>query len=233
MKGSITATDGVKALPKSLRFATRLKIIYLFILPLIAMSAYDIMYAGGSWWTLVFCFVALMQVGFSLNNMRISQNILLLWFFVLGVPMQTILAGLWYDWSPATTLTHLYIFEVLGMCIGLFMGSIFRVAPITLMHRIASVFLSAVFILSVYFRFQKVFDQYVNSTEWYAWGFLLLPAITAAIPFIGIFVLAKDGNGINMDTSPLVDKLSGAMALAIVLYLFLPSILRHFYAIEV
>jgi hypothetical protein len=230
MKGKIAATDGIKSLPRGLQFATRIKIIYLFILPLVAMSAYDIIYDGGSWWTFVFSIVAVMQLGFSLNNMSVNRNVFLLWFFVLGVPIQTILIGIWYGWSPVITLTHLYIFEVLGMCIGLFFGSIFRVASIKLGQRIASVFLSAVFVFSVYYRFENIFNEYTQSAEWYRWWFVLLPAITAALPFIWLFVFTKDNEGINMGTSPLVSKLSGAMGLFVVLYLLLPGILRGVFA---
>ena len=225
MKNLIPAYKGLSTLPKSLKFPIRLQIISLFIIPLVSMSCYDIFYGKGGIWSFIFGIVVVMHIGFVLNNLRVRENPIWSWWAVFGIPLQTFIFGWWLEWSSLEGFIHVYIFEIMGLCIGLLFGAVFRVATISIKHRLVSIVLALIFVVTVYFRFQNIFDGYLETLDYKNGMALFIPVLTASIPFMRLFVLGKEGEDLNMSSSPLIEKLSGPMGIGTILYIFLPSFL--------
>ena len=238
MKGRI-AFDGLEDFTTVERFLIRVYLVYLFIVPVVSVLSYEVFVEESSFrhtahgaWQLAFGFVIVIQLGLTVNNLRVGKSIFSLVMLFLRTPLEVAVLAFIFEWDIWYALTIVYALEVLGLIIGLCVGVIFRKAEITLQHRILSGVIALFFLLAVYYRFHVVLDLYLHFTDnsIYMWLIAIACVIPVSIPYIQLFVKGEDGKNLNMGNSTLMESLTGVFAVAALFYIVALPILSGLFA---
>jgi len=149
---------------------------------------------------------------------------------VFAVPVQILILSLVFQWGLVIEVIEWAYIELVGFSFGLTIGTLFRQAPIGLLHRLFSFVLAMGFAYCISLEFQDfLYSSYENSSS-LRWCLLAIPFGTAIMNNVFLFTRSEFGgeHDVNLATSTLSEKLSPLVAFFAVFWLFLPAIGKAF-----
>lgn len=213
-------------LPSFHKRLMHLHIVYLFFLPSLAILLNEMYYESSGWFRLTAWLILSIYVGFVINNYKIAVNKKKALWAVFIVPIELILLSLIFKWGLVFEVIDWALVEIVGFFLGMTFGTVFRKAPISLGHRFISFLLVLGFIAVIFLGFQNFIEISYSTRTSVQLCFLTIPYLTAMFNYSQLFIQGEFGgeHDVNMGTSPLMDNLTGLVAISAVIWLFLPSI---------
>lgn len=222
METKTKAYNGLENFSKTHRFLIRIYLAYLFLIPGISMFMHDQNFDRAPGWTFFTCLIVItIHLGFVINNFYVPATSLRTLFLIIRLPLEILIFSLFQHWSAEIVLTSLYAFELVGFAIGLTSGTLFRKAPIKLMHRLVSLLLAVGISYTAIMRFsgmtKEIFES--ESNIWLSLVMLIIGIVTATIPYAKMFIGGQDDAGLNMGNSTLTQRLGKYLAIAMLINL--------------
>lgn len=205
----------------------RVFFVYIILGPAISVLGYDMFiettsyrHTAPGFWQFVFAFVIVIQIGMVLNNLHVGKSALHVFMLTFRTPIEVAILALLFQWNVWYAISVVYAIEVLGLCIGIFAGVVFRKANITVTHRLLSAGVIALFLMATYFRFEVVLNLFLEVTTDSFWSWVIAAAclVPASLPYIKMFVSGEDGKNLNMGTTPLMHKMTPVLGIAALFY---------------
>lgn len=234
MKELRDAAAGLKQFPVYDKFLIRLYILYIFVIPSVSIIFYEFLLdEEGSdptsfFWNFVFFIPLIVHITFVINNLKVPQSSIGLLLMIIRVPFEILVMTLIFEWDLLYALSIVYALELVGFCIGLLLGTVFRKAEITSKHRALSFGLALGIVSIVFVRFRLVFELYMQTEMGSAIQIAaaIICVAVAATPHVRVFIAGKEETEIKMGTSKLSEKLTPIVAVAAIVYaVILPIVL--------